>query len=326
MVILCPDCTTAWNVRKKFLDHLRKIDKCVCTCRMLEELSLCRIALRTLPKSTESFAHRRWVLKCLINDCCSMISTCHKVRKCNVCRKLVSTNKHADVFVHLTKTDVKLLREELLFCSDAANWHPCNYSCWSHRVWVVDTFIVPHLLCRYNPDKSNSINEEILRNLLEILINESCNVMKWMESHVSDHSCMSYLHFIIDNLLLISFLQNNKCCMCFPASRITCSFYSVAGSQLILTKAIEQCEELLVLYKGEHEAMWCHKRALVVLQCKYFFDAADQRNEKELQEINTRKLLKKEKDFCANFYHERTNPDVVRYVDHYLKYLSSNVS
>lgn len=60
-LLFCADCTTAWNIRKKIISSAieEKNEKLV----IFEELQISKCVLLRKPKSGETFAHRRWLLK-----------------------------------------------------------------------------------------------------------------------------------------------------------------------------------------------------------------------------------------------------------------------
>uniref|UniRef100_H3DNE0 Protein prenyltransferase alpha subunit repeat containing 1 n=1 Tax=Tetraodon nigroviridis TaxID=99883 RepID=H3DNE0_TETNG len=111
LLLLNPDFTTAWNVRKELLQ-----------CGVLtpeKDLYLGKLALTKFPKSPETWIHRRWVLQQLL------------LRFSPAAFGETGTSPPPDD--QLTRT----LGEEMKVCRDAACRYPSNYNAWSHRIWVL---------------------------------------------------------------------------------------------------------------------------------------------------------------------------------------------
>ncbi|XP_056275006.1 protein prenyltransferase alpha subunit repeat-containing protein 1 [Pseudoliparis swirei] len=109
LLLLNPDFTTAWNVRKELL---------LCGALSPEkDLYLGKLALTKFPKSPETWIHRRWVLQQILGQ------------------SSTAGRKHRSPRPgeHLART----LHQEIKVCSDAAGRYPSNYNAWSHRVWVL---------------------------------------------------------------------------------------------------------------------------------------------------------------------------------------------
>ncbi|KAM6930844.1 protein prenyltransferase alpha subunit repeat-containing protein 1 [Xenentodon cancila] len=117
LLLLNPDFTTAWNVRKELLQ-----------CGALNperDLYLGKLALTKFPKSPETWIHRRWVLKHILHQ---FPSVGHNKSQQESDRE--TTQSVGD---HLDQT----LQQEMKVCSDAASHYPSNYNAWSHRIWVL---------------------------------------------------------------------------------------------------------------------------------------------------------------------------------------------
>uniref|UniRef100_A0A8C6WQM3 Protein prenyltransferase alpha subunit repeat containing 1 n=1 Tax=Neogobius melanostomus TaxID=47308 RepID=A0A8C6WQM3_9GOBI len=114
LLLLNPDFTTAWNVRKELL-------QCGVLCPE-KDLYLGKLALTKFPKSPETWIHRRWVLQQL------MLSR----------QKLQGAPEaDADRILQLSEQTAHTVQEEMRVCTDAANRYPSNYNAWSHRIWVL---------------------------------------------------------------------------------------------------------------------------------------------------------------------------------------------
>ncbi|XP_061585652.1 protein prenyltransferase alpha subunit repeat-containing protein 1 [Cololabis saira] len=117
LLLLNPDFTTAWNVRKELLQ-----------CGALNperDLYLGKLALTKFPKSPETWIHRRWVLKHILHQ---LPSVCHNKNQQECDRE--TSQRLSD---RLEQT----LQQEMKVCSDAASHYPSNYNAWSHRIWVL---------------------------------------------------------------------------------------------------------------------------------------------------------------------------------------------
>ncbi|NXK43898.1 PTAR1 protein, partial [Chauna torquata] len=112
LLLLNPDFTTAWNVRKELILSG--------TLNPLKDLHLGKLALTKFPKSPETWIHRRWVLQQLIQE--NSLPTL--VNKGNLGAAPVER-------IH------RLVQEEMNVCSEAAGRYPSNYNAWSHRIWVL---------------------------------------------------------------------------------------------------------------------------------------------------------------------------------------------
>ncbi|TSM85977.1 Protein prenyltransferase alpha subunit repeat-containing protein 1 [Bagarius yarrelli] len=106
VLLLNPDFTTAWNVRKELIQ-----------CEVLnpeKDLYLGKLALTKYPKSPETWIHRRWVLQRIQKD--------------------PSGAAEGNDYSELIQRSVQ---EEMKVCADAAGRYPSNYNAWSHRIWVL---------------------------------------------------------------------------------------------------------------------------------------------------------------------------------------------
>ncbi|XP_015244367.1 PREDICTED: protein prenyltransferase alpha subunit repeat-containing protein 1 [Cyprinodon variegatus] len=121
LLLLNPDFTTAWNVRKELLQ-----------CGALNperDLYLSKLALTKFPKSPETWIHRRWVLQHILHQ---MSAVVHKAQQ------QVEAEPPDAERTHLLNNHLdRLIHQEMKVCSDAACRYPSNYNAWSHRIWVL---------------------------------------------------------------------------------------------------------------------------------------------------------------------------------------------
>ncbi|XP_063769970.1 protein prenyltransferase alpha subunit repeat-containing protein 1 isoform X1 [Pseudophryne corroboree] len=112
LLLLNPDFTTAWNVRKELIQSG--------ALNPVKDLHLGKLALTKFPKSPETWIHRRWVLQRLLQE--------------NISSSLV--NKETSC--HTLPEQIQgIVREEMNVCCKAAGRYPSNYNSWSHRIWVL---------------------------------------------------------------------------------------------------------------------------------------------------------------------------------------------
>ncbi|NXG00761.1 PTAR1 protein, partial [Sakesphorus luctuosus] len=112
LLLLNPDFTTAWNVRKELILSG--------TLNPLKDLHLGKLALTKFPKSPETWIHRRWVLQQLIQE-----------------NSLPSLATKGNLGAAPVERIHRLVQEEMNVCSEAAGRYPSNYNAWSHRIWVL---------------------------------------------------------------------------------------------------------------------------------------------------------------------------------------------
>ncbi|KAF3696253.1 Protein prenyltransferase alpha subunit repeat-containing protein 1 [Channa argus] len=116
LLLLNPDFTTAWNVRKELLQsgvlHPEK------------DLYLGKLALSKFPKSPETWIHRRMLDK----------STKQQQQQQHYGE---TEQAGAERSQQLSDQLARTLHQEMKVCSDAACRYPSNYNAWSHRIWVL---------------------------------------------------------------------------------------------------------------------------------------------------------------------------------------------
>lgn len=217
-LLLNPDVTTFWNMRRDMLQASR-LD-------MHRELHFTAVLLSRKPKCAEAFSHRKWVV-----------------------RRLLLAGADKD----------ELLEEELQVSQYAADHYPNNYHAWSHRIWCL-THIAP----------------------LDIncLLKEWAASEVWLSSHVSDYSGMQYRQFLLDCLLD---LKNSVSEDIVDTARqsiqklLSCSrsenSIDTMQSALIKSLGLVASELLLntdlILRFAGHEALWCHRRYLLMKLKKF---------------------------------------------------------
>ena len=287
-LLLCPDCTTLWNIKKKLLTGLKPLDNPTDYANYLEDLRLAEFSLKLQPKSTEAFAHRKWILN-------NLFSTPKQVQNEKITRKLIFCNQCCikKSFLSrelLNEREFDLIRSELRVCTLAASWHVCNYSAWSHRVWVLHRCVISRLNAIPLSQTRSPVQ---IQRLLRLLVDELNDVSDWAGKHVSDHSCMSYIQFL---LLQITLIELQRKCDC--GASIIKSYFTISLASFYVN-ALQNNSDLLELHDGLHEALWAHRRALFVLFYKYLHNTAEN-DEKSSYHFS----LSLEIEFCNRFFTE----------------------
>ncbi|CAG5917680.1 unnamed protein product [Menidia menidia] len=168
LLLLNPDFSTAWNVRKELLQ-----------CGALNperDLYLGKLALTKFPKSPETWIHRRWVLHHILR---------HKSPQPGGAEPEGAEPgeggpAEAERGRHLSERLARTLHQEMKVCSDAAGRYPSNYNAWSHRIWVL---------------------QHLAKGNLKVLHDELSSTRPWVSMHVSDHSGFHYRQFLLKELL-----------------------------------------------------------------------------------------------------------------------------
>lgn len=258
VAIFCSDCTTAWNVRKQHLQH------CNDQGTLKNELHLTKLAIKRHPKSTESFAHRRWLLRKIFRTDLVLPSIMFRLKpSCVKCAKPKLGVSLPDIKTEYTESQWSILEAELLTCNLAAEWHVSNYSAWSHRSWVITSLVLPYLL------QTRSMKGT------HIIIHELDTVLNWVELNVSDHSGMSHCKEVLCMLTITSLYFDKQLCLCQNSILNRQEPYAEFALSIVLQKwleVIQRCNDLLQLYNGCHEALWMFKYELIVCFHKMFKD------------------------------------------------------
>ncbi|EGW14736.1 Protein prenyltransferase alpha subunit repeat-containing protein 1 [Cricetulus griseus] len=161
LLLLNPDFTTAWNVRKELILSG--------TLSPIKDLHLGKLALTKFPKSPETWIHRRWVLQQLSQE-----------------TSLPSSVAKGNLGPVPEERTQRLIQEEMEVCSEAAGRYPSNYNAWSHRIWVLqnvakldlktamDASVLQHNSLKNEPkdEEATATTEEPRINLTQLLEEE----------------------------------------------------------------------------------------------------------------------------------------------------------
>ncbi|XP_037634382.1 protein prenyltransferase alpha subunit repeat-containing protein 1 [Sebastes umbrosus] len=261
LLLLNPDFTTAWNVRKELLQ-----------CGVLnpeKDLYLGKLALTKFPKSPETWIHRRWVLQQILRQF-SAVGRSRKHQQGEA--EQPDAERNQQLSDHLART----LHQEMKVCSDAACRYPSNYNAWSHRIWVLQ-----HMA------KSN----------VKVFHDELSSMRLWVSMHVSDHSGFHYRQFLLKEL--ITELSQTPAtttttttttnspqhrCSTVPSSSPQHHSHGQANGELsgaeaageeerqlgstavlqLFHQEMELCSDLIQSFPG-HETLWSHRRHVFYL-------------------------------------------------------------
>ncbi|XP_033093020.1 protein prenyltransferase alpha subunit repeat-containing protein 1 isoform X2 [Trachypithecus francoisi] len=230
LLLLNPDFTTAWNVRKELILSG--------TLNPIKDLHLGKLALTKFPKSPETWIHRRWVLQQLIQE-----------------TSLPSFMTKGNLGTIPTERAQRLIQEEMEVCGEAAGRYPSNYNAWSHRIWVLQHLAkldVKILLDELSSTKhwasmhvSDHSGFHYRQFLLKSLISQT----------VIDSSVMEQNPLRSEPALVLP--KDEEAAVSTEEPRI--NLYH------LLEEEVEFSTDLIDSYPG-HETLWCHRRHIFYLQ------------------------------------------------------------
>ncbi|KAM4578259.1 protein prenyltransferase alpha subunit repeat-containing protein 1 isoform 3-T3 [Fundulus diaphanus] len=240
LLLLNPDFTTAWNVRKELLQ-----------CGALNperDLYLSKLALTKFPKSPETWIHRRWVLQHILDQFSSVAQMTEQ--------PVESEHPDAERTLLLSNHLNRLIHQEMKVCSDAACRYPSNYNAWSHRIWVL---------------------QHMAKGNIKVFHDELSSVHPWVSMHVSDHSGFHYCQFLLKELITEFSQSSSSASTIFGSSQHWTSTvpssshlangersldYSPSGERFatvlqLFYQETELCSDLIQTFPG-HETLWSH--------------------------------------------------------------------
>uniref|UniRef100_A0A3B5M890 Protein prenyltransferase alpha subunit repeat containing 1 n=1 Tax=Xiphophorus couchianus TaxID=32473 RepID=A0A3B5M890_9TELE len=220
LLLLNPDFTTAWNVRKELLE-----------CGALNperDLYLSKLALTKFPKSPETWIHRRWVLQHILRQ---FSAVAHKTQQ-----RVEAEQPDAERSQFLGSHLDRLIHQEMKVCSDAACRYPSNYNAWSHRIWVL---------------------QHMAKGNIKVFRDELSSVHPWVSMHVSDHSGFHYRQFLLKELLNTELSQSFTCPQAngeLSLADAACGDRITTVFKLFYQET-ELCADLIQSFPG-HETLW----------------------------------------------------------------------
>nr|XP_032600067.1 protein prenyltransferase alpha subunit repeat-containing protein 1 isoform X1 [Taeniopygia guttata] len=234
LLLLNPDFTTAWNVRKELILSG--------TLNPLKDLHLGKLALTKFPKSPETWIHRRWVLQQLIQE-----------------SSLPSLATKGNLGAVPVERIHRLVQEEMNVCSEAAGRYPSNYNAWSHRIWVLQH--LAKLTVKVLLDELSSTKYWV-----------SMHVSDHSGFHYRQFLLSSLIHRTVTdkNIQVENQVVNEQNPSLQKDEESAGTEAACAEEQSVdlphhLDEEMELCSELIDNYPG-HETLWCHRRCVFYLQ------------------------------------------------------------
>ncbi|NXI21604.1 PTAR1 protein, partial [Sterrhoptilus dennistouni] len=226
LLLLNPDFTTAWNVRKELILSG--------TLNPLKDLHLGKLALTKFPKSPETWIHRRWVLQQLIQE-----------------NSLPSLATKGNLGAASVERIHRLVQEEMKVCSEAAGRYPSNYNAWSHRIWVLQH--LAKLTVKVLLDELSSTKYWV-----------SMHVSDHSGFHYRQFLLNSLIRrTVTDNNILVQNQMVNEQNPSLQKEEESAGTEAASAEEQsvdlprCLDEEMELCSELIDNYPG-HETLWCH--------------------------------------------------------------------
>nr|XP_027795930.1 protein prenyltransferase alpha subunit repeat-containing protein 1 isoform X3 [Marmota flaviventris] len=230
LLLLNPDFTTAWNVRKELILSG--------TLNPIKDLHLGKLALTKFPKSPETWIHRRWVLQQLIQE-----------------TSLPSFVTKGNLETIPSERTQRLIQEEMEVCGEAAGRYPSNYNAWSHRIWVLQ-----HLA---------KLDVKILLDELSSTKHwASMHVSDHSGFHYRQFLLKSLMsQTVTDSSVLEKNTLRNEPALVLPKDEEAAASTEEQRINLphLLEEEVEFSTDLIDSYPG-HETLWCHRRHVFYLQ------------------------------------------------------------
>ncbi|NXV66554.1 PTAR1 protein, partial [Molothrus ater] len=226
LLLLNPDFTTAWNVRKELILSG--------TLNPLKDLHLGKLALTKFPKSPETWIHRRWVLQQLIQE-----------------NSLPSHATKGDLGAAPVERIHRLVQEEMNVCSEAAGRYPSNYNAWSHRIWVLQhlaKLTVKVLLDELSSTKywvSMHVSDHSGFHYRQFLLNSL------IRRTVTDKNILVQKQVVNEQNPSLQKEEESA------GTEAACAEEQSVDLPGCLDEEMELCSELIDNYPG-HETLWCH--------------------------------------------------------------------
>ncbi|XP_042636637.1 protein prenyltransferase alpha subunit repeat-containing protein 1 [Orycteropus afer afer] len=230
LLLLNPDFTTAWNVRKELILSG--------TLNPIKDLHLGKLALTKFPKSPETWIHRRWVLQQLIQE-----------------TSLPSFVIKGNLGTIPAERTQRLIQEEMEVCGEAAGRYSSNYNAWSHRIWVLQ-----HLA---------KLDVKILLDELSSTKHwASMHVSDHSGFHYRQFLIKSLIsQTVIDGSVLEQNPLRSEPALVLPKDEEAAASTEEPRINLphLLEEEVEFTTDLIDTYPG-HETLWCHRRHVFFLQ------------------------------------------------------------
>lgn len=186
----------------------RKVLLLSTTIKMIEdEFKFTSMIATKHPKSSELWFHRRWLL-----------------------HQLVKLNNNNNVLL-----SGEMVKKEMQFCTRMSVLYPRNYYAWTYRKIAMEQFV-----CQQQQQQQQQ--QQLMKQVLEEELHE---MNQFMRKNISDYSCMHFIQYLLQQLLLLLFKQSNS---------------NNSGKYLLIHQLF--WNQIFLYYYPGHEALWCHRRWL----------------------------------------------------------------
>ncbi|KAK7079734.1 Protein prenyltransferase alpha subunit repeat-containing protein 1, partial [Halocaridina rubra] len=219
-LLIAPEVATFWNIRKTLVREGRV--------NADTDLLLTKLILSRKPKCMEVFQHRKWLFTSVI------ARTVH--HPANGANDMNENNQIGNLDPVHTECIKQFLFTELELCTITANKHQNNYHSWNHRLWVIQQFshfIGLNDICKLEYETSHS----------------------WISVHVSEHSGLHYLQYLLD--VIVSIVDDAV------VGNLGEIVPYVESVEKLYLRELEFNRDLIEEYK-DHEALFCHRRYLLM--------------------------------------------------------------
>ncbi|XP_078386191.1 protein prenyltransferase alpha subunit repeat-containing protein 1 isoform X1 [Cetorhinus maximus] len=234
LLLLNPDFTTAWNVRKELV-QLGALDP-------FKDLYLGKLALTKFPKSPETWIHRRWVFQKGIQEICLPNS------RNNVYSGLVSTEQM-----------YRIIQDEMAVCSAAAGRYPSNYNAWSHRIWILQHVAKCNL--KILLDELSNTKYWVSTHVSD---HSGFHYRQFLLKSVAGNSRSAA---VANAGMFVRKSSNKDHCASLPTHMkeegASVETHTI-DVPLMIEEEMELCTDLIESYPG-HEALWSHRRCVFYL-------------------------------------------------------------
>jgi protein prenyltransferase alpha subunit repeat containing protein 1 len=209
LLIVNGDNYTAWNQRKQLIlqDHIT----------FDEEVEFSSLMLTKHKKSTETWAHRRWVLERLwktrtlsAEDCSKEFELCASIAKTRV-RNYYAWSHRLWCLQH---ADIKAWLEDYKWIQQWNKTMLSDYSAWHHREEILKLFL-EYEKKQHNQDSNtdtsndNNINPSIKLNMQPIWIRELEDNRDYILSYAGHESLWMYRRFLFSKWIQIKLEQQS---------------------------------------------------------------------------------------------------------------------
>ncbi|XP_060695620.1 protein prenyltransferase alpha subunit repeat-containing protein 1 isoform X1 [Hemiscyllium ocellatum] len=234
LLLLNPDFTTAWNVRKELV-QLGALDP-------FKDLYLGKLALTKFPKSPETWIHRRWLYQKVVQEAC-----------------LPNLRNNANLRVLSTEQMHRIIQDEMAVCTDAAGRYPSNYNAWSHRIWILQHVAKCNL--KILLDELSNTKYWVSTHVSD---HSGFHYRQFLLKSVAGSSRNAAIAKA-GGLVRKSSSKDLSASQSTPAKEegASADTYTV-DVPLMIEEEMELCTDLIESYPG-HEALWCHRRCVFYL-------------------------------------------------------------